>query len=72
MSQNRCTTYEAIPSLRVSWKTYRRLMAIRESLHKEGNKVKDIDSVVLRLLEVWDEHLKASKKNRLHQSSFKG
>jgi hypothetical protein len=41
-------------------------MAIRESLHKEGNKegnkVKDMDSVVSRLLEVWDEHLKASMK----------
>jgi hypothetical protein len=47
-------------------------MAIRETLHKEGNQAKDMDSVVLRLLEVWDEHLKASKKNRLHQSSFKG
>jgi len=46
-------------------------MAIRESLHKEGNKVKDMDSVVLKLLEAWDEHLEASKKNRLHQS-FKG
>ena len=43
-------------------------MTIRESLHKEGNKVKDIDSIVLRLLEVWDEHLKGSKKKRLHQS----
>jgi len=46
-------------------------MAIREFLNKEGNEVKDMDSVVSRLLEVWDEHLKASMKNRLHQS-FKG
>jgi hypothetical protein len=38
-------------------------MAIRESLHKEGNKVKDMDSIVLKLIEVWDEHLKSSAKS---------
>ncbi|MGB9741500.1 MAG: hypothetical protein ACP5IM_05855 [Candidatus Bathyarchaeia archaeon] len=62
MSQNKCATYEAIPSLRISWETYRRLIAIRESLYKEGNKVTDMDSVVSRLIEAWDEHLKASIK----------
>jgi len=63
MPGNKCETYEVIPSLRISWKTYRRLMAIRESLHKEGNKVKDMDSIVLKLIEVWDEHLKSSAKS---------
>ncbi len=33
-------------------------MEIRESLYKERNKVKDMDSVVSRLIKIWNETFK--------------
>ncbi|MEM3827867.1 MAG: hypothetical protein QXP36_01435 [Conexivisphaerales archaeon] len=58
-NKNEHTIYKVVPSIKISWDTYRRLITIQNLLSTEESNFNSLDSVISKLIDVWNERAKA-------------